>query len=62
MNIFFLKKENPNLVEKWNPEWKSWQRNKHRVSERWSHKMKKELLEEHRKFMEKLSKKRKTTS
>jgi hypothetical protein len=42
----FLKKENPALVEKWNPVWKSHQRNRHKVSEAWGRKMKKEMKAE----------------
>lgn len=42
----FLKKENPNLIEKWNPVWKSHKRNRHKVSEVWGRKMKKKMKEE----------------
>ena len=42
----FLKKENPSLIEKWNPVWKSHQRNKKKTSKVWSIKMKREMKAE----------------
>ncbi len=37
----FLKKENPELIERYNPIWKSCQRNKKKVSKKWTREVKK---------------------
>lgn len=54
----FLKKENPELVEKHNPARKSYDRYKKRENERWAKKQSKELKEEYRKKYPKLFKKK----
>lgn len=50
----FLKKENPELVEKWNPVRKSYDRNRKKKDERWAKEKAKEWKEEMRKKHKKL--------
>ena len=56
-HYIFLKKENPGLIERYSPERKSYDRSREKRSKAWSRKMKIELMEEHKKFTEKMKKK-----
>lgn len=49
----FLKKENPDLIEKYNPIRKSYDRNREKVAEVWSLKTKAEIKEEYNKHKKK---------
>lgn len=52
----FLKKENPDLIERYNPIRKSYDRNRAKVSEAWTRKAKAEAKEEYRKHQAKMKK------
>lgn len=52
----FLKKDNPDLVERYSPERKSWDRNRKKIAEAHSRKLKEEFRKEREKTMKKLAK------
>jgi hypothetical protein len=52
----FLKKENPEFIERYNPARKSYDRNRAKVSERWARKLREEMREERAKWEKKWKK------
>ncbi|MEI6042524.1 MAG: hypothetical protein WCQ00_03080 [bacterium] len=55
-DYIFLKKENPQLIEKYSPERKSYDRHRSKVSDAWSRKAKAEMKEEFKKHQERIKK------
>lgn len=51
-----LKKENPGLIEKFNPGWKSYQRHRNKVHDKWAREQKLKWREEMRQMKKKLKK------